>query len=78
MPGLTLTQDQWDLIVQNIDTKYNCILVGDFNAYHSNWNCKYTDSNGRRFHNAFETTDFLLHNDNSYIQSWTKLSGQIR
>ena len=38
----------------------------DTNVYYSNWNCKYTASNCRRFHNALETADFLLHNDNFY------------
>ena len=44
-PGLVLKQDQWDVIVNNINKNNHSILLGDFNAHNTSWNCDYTDAN---------------------------------
>lgn len=35
-PGIILSQDHWNTIVQNINTNNNCILVSYLNAYNKN------------------------------------------
>lgn len=64
-PGSTLTQDEWDMIVNNLNNNKHCILVGDFNAHNQLWNCKKTDSNGDRFFKSLDDHDLFVHNDNT-------------
>ena len=64
-PGLTLTQSQWDALIKNINFHNHCLLMGDFNAHNVAWNFRYSDSNGKRFHNAIENNHIFLHNNNS-------------
>ena len=65
VPGNILSQAEWDSIVQNVKINTNSILVGDFNSHHVNWNCKYTDTNGKRFEKAIENAELFLHNVDS-------------
>ena len=37
-PGHSLTHDQWNNIILNVNNDNNCILVGNFNAHHISWN----------------------------------------
>ena len=64
-PGQTLSQAQWDTIVNNVNTNRHSILVGDFNAHNVIWNCKNTDSNGERLLNSTDDLDLFLHNYNT-------------
>lgn len=64
-PGHILTQEEWNIIIQNTQTS-NCILMGDFNAHHTNWNCRYTDSNGEKLSYAIDSHDLFLHNSNTH------------
>lgn len=63
-PGLTLTQKKWDMIVQNLKSD-NSLLLGDFNAHSTSWNCNHTDANGQRLGNAIDSYDLYLHNVSS-------------
>lgn len=63
-PGHLLSQIQWDSIIQNMQN--NCILMGDFNAHHINWNCRLNDGNGVKLANAIDMHDIFIHNDNSF------------
>ena len=64
-PGLVLTQEQWDTILDNVNTN-NTILIGDFNAHNTLWNCKHTDSNGNKFNNSINSRNLLIHNYNTF------------
>ena len=64
-PGLTLTQQQWQEIVNNVDDNKHGLFVGDFNAHHKVWNCRYTDLNGERFYNAIDKQNLFLHNSDT-------------
>uniref|UniRef100_A0ABD2X066 Endonuclease/exonuclease/phosphatase domain-containing protein n=1 Tax=Trichogramma kaykai TaxID=54128 RepID=A0ABD2X066_9HYME len=63
-PGKNLTKEQWEKIAQNI-TSQRTLLVADFNAHNTMWNCDYTSVNGKRFENTIESYDIFLHNDNT-------------
>lgn len=64
-PGHSLAQDQWDQIVNNIKLNNHSILLGDFNAHHTFWNCNYTDGNGSKFFNSIGNRDLYIHNQNT-------------
>lgn len=68
-PGSTLSQAQWDMIVNNTNNRNNCILVGDFNSHNQAWNCVNNDINGVRFLNSIDNHNLLVHNvdTNTYI-----------
>ena len=63
-PGHTLSQENWNLIVDNVKLE-NSIFLGDFNAHNVTWNCERTDSNGQRFSNALLENELFLHNFNT-------------
>lgn len=63
-PGHVLSQHQWDDVIQNMQTG-NCIFMGDFNAHHTNWNCRTSDGNGCKLVNAIDKHDIFLHNTDS-------------
>ena len=66
-PGFTLSQNEWDVIFSNLKDNDHTILVGDFNAHNKNWNCKYSDTNGRRLENCITSLDHvMLHNTDSF------------
>ena len=64
-PGLLLTQDQWDTILSNANLD-NVILLGDFNAHNTLWNCKFTDSNGTKFYKSIHSHNLFVHNYNTF------------
>lgn len=63
-PGTTLSQNQWDIITNNV-VNTNSILLGDFNAHNKYWNCRYTDKNGERLEISADNQNLFLHNDNT-------------
>ncbi|XP_076287597.1 uncharacterized protein LOC143212571 [Lasioglossum baleicum] len=69
-PHSTLSQSQWDEIVTQVDKSQHAILMGDFNAHHTSWNCKNNDTNGERLFNSYNKSDLFLHNSKSitYVQ----------
>lgn len=60
-----LTQKQWDEIFDNLSTQDPWLIAGDFNAYHSDWNCAYINTNGRRLNNSLTNKELFLHNNNT-------------
>lgn len=77
VPSFTLSQAQWNEILQNINTKKHIILMGDFNAHHIGWNYQKIDSNGERLYSAIEKSNLILYNTNSlthYSKSNSKYS----
>lgn len=60
-PGLTLSQDDWNTIINNSENRTNCLLVGDFNAHNQTWNCRKTDLNGERLLKSLDTNELFLH-----------------
>ncbi|OXU18028.1 hypothetical protein TSAR_011214 [Trichomalopsis sarcophagae] len=51
---------------EEVNNNKSSILVGDFNAHHTLWNCDNTDVNGTRLSNAIEEHNLFLHNIDSY------------
>ena len=68
-PGKNLSQDEWNKITWNVNTDRLTILVGDFDAHNMAWNCKYTDTNGKRLLESSEATNLILHNCNTITRS---------
>lgn len=64
-PGHTLSQDQWDCIINNININKSTIFLGDFNAHNITWNCRQTDKNGDLLYNSIEKRDLFIHNINT-------------
>lgn len=56
-PRHRLHQEDWDIIVDNIENNSSCIFVGDFNAHHHQWNCSGDDANGNMLYNAIDRKD---------------------
>ena len=61
-PWDSLSQKDWDLISENAFNNQHSILIGDFNAHNTSWNCKYSDASGQKFFNSIDKHDLLLHN----------------
>ena len=68
-PGFSLTQEQWNVLVKNVDQNRSCILVGDFNSHNTIWKCRYTDSNGNRLQTSIEDHNLVLHNHDKITRS---------
>ena len=66
IPGTNLPQSIWNQIAASGKLHSNSLLVGDFNAYHQNWNCLNTDCNGNRFMQSIVDYDLFIHNNRSY------------
>ena len=65
-PGCNLEQEKWDGIINTTVRSYsNSILMGDFNAHNTAWNCLSTDTNGERLLQSIDDSDTFLHNVNS-------------
>ncbi|KAL7297128.1 hypothetical protein TKK_0009548 [Trichogramma kaykai] len=55
-PGNTLDQEHWNKIVYEASRFDNAILMGDFNARNTSWNCNITDRNGSYFENSINSS----------------------
>lgn len=56
------SQDDWDVIFSLASNK--TLIIGDFNAHHSNWSYK-TDSRGSRIYEAMAENNYVTLNDGS-------------
>lgn len=61
-PGRTEKKGTWKEIVKDVDKKNGRIIVGDFNAYNTVWNCEDVDRNGERLLEEFEEEDLFIVN----------------
>ena len=64
-PGFTLSDTQWNEIINCSALSENCILAGDFNAHHTFWNCARNDPNGIKLYDAIENSNLFVLNHNS-------------
>lgn len=64
-PGLTLTQTKWHEILDNVNNRDHCLMMGDFNAHNVIWNCRDTDTNGDRLYNSIDSHNLLIQNFDS-------------
>ena len=64
-PGETLSIEQWNQVINNININDKCILVGDFNAQNITWNCDKNDTNGNNLLDAIQNFNIFLHNSDS-------------
>lgn len=69
----TLSEFEWDTIINNTTHHEQCILMSDFNAHNETWNCKNTDVDGTRLFESAEKYNLFLHNTdtNSHIDPST-------
>lgn len=65
-PNHNLSLEQWGEILSNIDVSQHNIVVGDFNAHNTVWNCTKTDSNGEKLLDCIEKHQLFIHNSESY------------
>lgn len=63
-PG-DLSQAQWDTIFENVNNNDCWLIVGDFNAHNTDWNCLYTNTNGRKLGRTLSQNNLFLHNNDS-------------
>ncbi|XP_076644973.1 uncharacterized protein LOC143354605 [Halictus rubicundus] len=63
--GPSLGQNKWDWIMQTVSDLQPCLLVGDFNAHNTVWNCSSNDCNGDRLFNSLLSHSIFLHNPDS-------------
>lgn len=55
----------WKGLIKDVDNNNGRIIVGDFNAHNTVWNCKDSDRNGERLLEEFEEEDLLIVNDDT-------------
>ncbi|XP_058796083.1 uncharacterized protein LOC131666967 [Phymastichus coffea] len=65
-PGSDHTQNEWNTIFNNINPNQKTIVMGDFNAHHTFWNCGDSDNNGECLFLAHTNSDTFLHNFDSH------------
>lgn len=65
-PGIVFSLEQWAKVFNNFKKENNCIIVGDFNAHHIDWNCKKTDTNGENLLECIEKNNLFIHNSDTY------------
>lgn len=61
-PGVVERDGTWREIVRCVDRNENLVLVGDFNAHHTAWNCDSIDVNGERMLEELEEEDMFVVN----------------
>lgn len=61
-PGMVERDGAWGEIIRCVDRNESLILVGDFNAHHTAWNCDNIDVNGERMLEEFEDEDMFVVN----------------
>lgn len=65
-PSVRTNQSDWEHLFNNVDKK--SLILGDFNAHHTNWSYK-TDTRGSQIHDALLESNFVILNDsNSYTR----------
>ena len=65
-PGITLSQSEWNEILNTTKHNSSSILLGDFNAHNNKWNCPSSDTNGERLDCSIELHNLFLHNPNTF------------
>lgn len=61
-PGLVDNSNTWRRIISYVKTFKNVIIVGDFNAHNTIWNCVDTDKNGEILQEEMEEEGFFVIN----------------
>ncbi|XP_029054362.1 uncharacterized protein LOC114881690 [Osmia bicornis bicornis] len=61
-PSKTLDFHKWNSALGNLLNKDNLIILSDFNAKHTAWNCNKTNASGNILHKLIGTNDLTLHN----------------
>lgn len=61
-PGVVERIGAWRELLGNIDRNEGVLIVGDFNAHNTAWNCETTDTNGERLLSEFEDKDMFVVN----------------
>lgn len=64
-PGTIENRNTWRIIIDNLKKLKNVLLVGDFNAHNTIWNCGDTDKNGEILQKEMEEEGFFVINRNS-------------
>lgn len=64
-PGIVESRNTWRSIIENLKKLKNVIVVGNFNAHNTNWNCEDTDKNGEILQEEMEEEGFFVVNRNT-------------
>ena len=65
-PDLVFSLEEWDKVFVNFKNEKNCIVFGDFNAHHIDWNCNKTETNGENLLECINRYKFFIHNNDTY------------
>ncbi|CAK9813872.1 RNA-directed DNA polymerase from mobile element jockey [Anthophora plagiata] len=61
-PSETLRLQKWNQLIENLQSRDNFVLMGDFNAKHATWNCNKNNPTSNNLHALIEFNDIFLHN----------------
>ncbi|KAL7304799.1 hypothetical protein TKK_0003023 [Trichogramma kaykai] len=61
-PSYTTSSKDWEDIVRCVDARRPALLMGDFNAHNTSWNCEHSDNNGLLLEQACSTQGLILQN----------------
>ena len=64
-PRISLTQYEWDRLLENCTFYDNVVMVGDFNAHNVAWNCSSNKVDGSRLLNSINKYNLFVHNINT-------------
>ena len=59
-PDVYLTQDNWDSLINNLNSFDNVIIIGDFNSHNKTWNCDHKDISGSRLLKSLNSIDNII------------------
>lgn len=57
--------NEWRELVQEVNNKEQWIITGDFTVHNASWNCKDTDKNCSKLHEAMEEKGIYIVNDST-------------
>ncbi|XP_046750589.1 uncharacterized protein LOC124413847 [Diprion similis] len=79
IPNYVLSQSSWNDVFECTDLNKNTIILEDFNAHNTKWNCLKNDINGDRLDHSINLKNLFLHNSNTstHINSYNRKKSNI-
>lgn len=79
VPNVPTPISVWRKVASFATSNSNALLLGDFNAHHTAWNCVQTDTEGGKLHTILEESTHFLHNHDTltHVSSQTGRKSNI-